>query len=261
MNATATEQRPRIAEGERIESATLHLFRDGHWEDVESDELFRGRKVIVFGLPGAFTPTCSSEHLPGYNEFAPALRSHGVDEIVCVAVNDPFVMEAWARNQEADEITLLADGNGEFTESIGMLVDKRDKSLGMRSWRYSMLVNDGTVEKLFAEPDEPGDPFRVSDAGTMLHYLDPDAKAPDQVVIFTREGCPYCAKAKEMLEQAGFTYVEFPLEDSVRNSVVRAVSGRDTVPQIFLNGELLGGADDLEERLYGASGPPETRPT
>ena len=257
----ATEQRPRIAEGERIESNAVRLFRDGRWEDGDTEKLFGGRKVIVFGLPGAFTPTCSSEHLPRYNEFAPALRAHGVEEIVCVAVNDAFVMEAWARDQEADEITLLADGNGEFTESIGMLVDKRDKGLGMRSWRYSMLVNDGKVEKLFAEADEPGDPYRVSDARTMLRYLDPDAKAPDQVAIFTREGCPHCAKAKEMLEQAGFTYVEFPLEDSVRNTVVRALSGRETVPQIFLNGELIGGADDLEERLYGASGPPETRPT
>jgi glutaredoxin-like protein len=131
----------------------------------------------------------------------------------------------------------------------------------MRSWRYSMIVSDGVVEKLFCEPDEPGDPYSVSDAGNVLRYLDPDAKAPDHVVIFTREGCPHCARAKEMLEKAGFDYVEFPLEDRIRSVVVQGVSGRDTVPQIFLNGELLGGADDLEERLYGASGPPEGRPT
>ena len=95
----------------------------------------------------------------------------------------------------------------------------------------------------------------------MLHHLDPDAKVPDEVVVFTREGCEHCARAKEMLEQAGFTYVDFPLEASVRGTVLRAVAGRETVPQIFLNGELLGGADELEQRLYGASGPPETRPT
>jgi len=257
----APERRHRIAEGERIDAGKLRVFRDGRWEDVQGEQLFKGRRVIVFGLPGAFTPTCSSEHLPRYNELAPELRAHGADEIVCVAVNDPFVLEAWARDQEADNITLIADGNGEFTESIGMLVDKRDLGFGMRSWRYSMLVNDGTVEKLFCEPDEPGDPYQVSDAETMLHYLDPDAKSPDHVAIFTREGCPHCAKAKEMLEQAGFTYVEFPLEDKIRGSVVRAIAGRDTVPQIFLNGELIGGADALEERLYGASGPPEGRPT
>lgn len=257
----APERIRRIGEGEKIRPVQVRVFRDGRWEEVDGDRLFKGRRVVVFGLPGAFTPTCSSQHLPRYNELAPQLRAHGVEDILCVSVNDPYVMEAWARDQEADNVALVADGNGEFTESIGMLVDKRDLGFGQRSWRYSMLVNDGTVEKLFCEPEEPGDPFQVSDAETMLHYLDPDAKPPDHVVIFTREGCPHCARAKEMLEQAGFTYVEFALEDNVRAAVVHAVSGRDTVPQIFLNGKLIGGADELENELQGASGPPETRPT
>lgn len=257
----APERRHRIAEGERIRAARLRIFRDGRWEEVDGDRLFAGRRVVVFGLPGAFTPTCSSQHLPRYNELAPDLRAHGVEEILCVSVNDPYVMEAWARDQEADNVTLVADGNAEFTESIGMLVDKRDVGFGMRSWRYSMLVDDGKVEKLFCEPEEPGDPFQVSDAATMLRHLDPDAKNPDHAVIFTREGCPHCARAKELLEQAGLTYVEFPLEDNIRGMVVHAVSGRETVPQIFLNGELIGGADQLEERLHGASRPPAGRPT
>jgi glutaredoxin-like protein len=257
----APEGNRRIAEGGRVTAGKLRVFREGRWEAVDGDRLFAGRRVIVFGLPGAFTPTCSSRHLPRYDELAPDLRAHGVDEILCVSVNDPYVMEAWARDQEVDNVTLVADGNAEFTASIGMLVDKRDLGFGLRSWRYSMLVNDGKVEKLFCEPDEPGDPFEVSDAETMLRHLDPDAKSPDHVVIFTREGCPHCARAREMLEQAGFTYVEFPLADNIRGIVVEAVSGRDTVPQVFLNGELIGGADDLEERLYGASGPPEGRPT
>lgn len=256
----APERRGRIAEGERIHAGKLRIFRDGRWEEADGDKVFADRRIIVFGLPGAFTPTCSSQHLPRFNELAPRLRALGVDDILCVSVNDPYVMEAWARDQEADNVTLVADGNAEFTESIGMLVDKRELGFGLRSWRYSMLVNDGTVEKLFCEPDEPGDPFQVSDAETMLKYLDPDAKAPDHVVIFTREGCPHCARARDMLEQAGLTYVEFPLEDSVRDTVVRAVAARDTVPQIFMNGELIGGADDLEGRLQGASGPPESRP-
>lgn len=251
----------RVGEGERIEAGRLRVLRDGKWDEVDGPQLFAGRRVIVFGLPGAFTPTCSSQHLPQYNELAPDLRAHGIDEIVCVSVNDPYVMDAWARNQEADRVTLLADGNAEFTESIGMLVDKRELGFGMRSWRYAMIVNDGVVEKLFCEPDEPGDPFSVSGAETVLRHLDPDAKSPDHVAIFTREGCPHCARAREMLEQAGFTYVEFPLEDNVRTMVVQAIAGRTTVPQVFLNGELIGGADDLEERLYGASGPPEGRPT
>jgi glutaredoxin-like protein len=255
------EGRPRIAEGERIRCGALRVLRDGRWEQVDGDRFFAGRRLVVFGLPGAFTPTCSSQHLPRYNELAPDLRAHGVDEIVCVSVNDPYVMEAWARDQEADNVTLVADGNGEFTASLGMLVDKRELGFGLRSWRYSMLVDDGTVAKLFCEPDQPGDPYEVSDAETMLRHLDPDAKSPDRVVIFTREGCPHCARARELLEQAAFTYIEFPLEDAIRSMVVQAVSGRDTVPQIFLNGTLIGGADDLEERLYGASGPPEGRPT
>lgn len=257
----APERSRRIAEGDRIDAGKLRVFRDGRWDEVDAARVFDGRRVVVFGLPGAFTPTCSSRHLPRYNELAPALRAHGVDEILCVSVNDPYVMEAWARDQEADQVTLVADGNGEFTAALGMLVDKREQGFGQRSWRYSMLVSDGTVEKLFCEPGEPGDPYQVSDAETMLHHLDPDAKAPDHVVIFTRDGCPHCARAKEMLEEAGFIYVEFALEDSVRGAVVHAVSGRDTVPQIFLNGKLIGGADELEEELYGASGPPETRPT
>jgi glutaredoxin-like protein len=124
-----------------------------------------------------------------------------------------------------------------------------------------MLVHDAVVEKLFCEPDEPGDPYQVSDAETMLRHLDPDAKTPDHVVVFTREGCPYCARAKELLEESGFTYVGFPLEDKLRHLVVHAVSGRTSVPQVFLNGELIGGADELEQRLYGAAGPPEGRPT
>jgi glutathione-dependent peroxiredoxin len=250
-----------IKEGDAIAAQPLHAWREGAWHDVNSEQLFGGRRVIVFGLPGAFTPVCSGQHLPRYNEFATKFFALGVDEIVCVTVNDAHVVEAWGREQACDSVTLVADGNGDFSRSIGMLVDKRDVGYGMRSWRYSMLVNDGRVEKLFVEPRKDGDPFEVSDADTMLKSLDPEAVPPDEVVIFTKEGCPHCAHAKEMLEEAGFNYVEFPLEDNVRGLVVGALTGRRTVPQVFLNGELIGGEEDLEKRLYGASGPPETRPT
>lgn len=255
-------QRAPIKEGERISSVGLNIYRDNNWQKIKTDDVFKNRKVIVFGLPGAFTPTCSSQHLPRYNEMAPTFFAQGIDEILCVSVNDPFVMEAWGRAQQCcGNISLVADGNGELSESIGMLVDKKELSFGMRSKRYSMLVNDMVVEKLFIEPDKSGDPYEVSDADTMLKAIDPQAKPPDQVVIFTRAGCPHCARAKEMLQQGGFKYVEMPLEDGVRNTVLGAVTGRSTVPQIFLNSELIGGADDLEKRLYGASGPPEGRPT
>jgi glutaredoxin-like protein len=257
----APDRRRRIADGERIDCGTVSLYRDGRWQQLNCDELFAGRRVIVFGLPGAFTPTCSSHHLPRFNELAPELKARGVEEIVCVSVNDPYVMEAWSRQQEADRVSLLADGNAEFTEAIGMLVDKRDSGFGMRSWRYAMLVDNGVVTKLFCEPEQAGDPYQVSDADTMLRHLDPEAKPPDEVVIFTRAGCPHCARAKELLEQGGFDYVEFALDDSIRGRVVRALADQTSVPQVFINGELIGGADELERSVYGPAGPPESRAT
>ena len=128
----------------------------------------RARTWCVFSLPGAYTPTCSSTHLPRYNELAPVFKQHGVDEIVCLSVNDAFVMNEWKAGQERDNITFLPDGNGDFSEGMGMLVDKRDLGFGKRSWRYSMLVRDGMIENVFIEPDKEGDPFEVSDADTML---------------------------------------------------------------------------------------------
>ncbi len=159
------------AEGRRVPDVPLRVLRPqddqgegaGQWQSMRADAFFGGRTVLLFALPGAFTPTCSSQHLPRYEELAHALRAAGVDEIACLAVNDPFVMQAWAQDEDVHEVTLLADGNCEFTEALGMAVDKRDLGFGRRSWRYSMLVRDGTIEKLFAERDEGGDPYRVSD--------------------------------------------------------------------------------------------------
>ncbi|HYP03864.1 MAG TPA: peroxiredoxin [Cyanobium sp.] len=145
------------------------------WEDLSTDEIFGGKKVVVFSLPGAFTPTCSSNHLPRYEELHDEFRAHGVDQIVCVSVNDAFVMFQWGKQVGANNVFLLPDGNGEFTRKMGMLVDKSNLGFGQRSWRYSMLVNDGRIEKIFVEPDFgdncPTDPFVVSDADTMLAYL------------------------------------------------------------------------------------------
>lgn len=145
------------------------------WEDKTTADIFGGKKVVVFSLPGAFTPTCSSNHLPRYDELYDEFKAQGVDEIVCVSVNDTFVMFKWGREQGNKNIFLLPDGNAEFTRKMGMLVDKSNLGFGMRSWRYSMLVNDGAIEKMFVEPDFgdncPTDPFEVSDADTMLAYL------------------------------------------------------------------------------------------
>src|SRR4051794_24013732 len=172
-------------EGQRVPEVTFRVRENNDWKTVTTRELFDGKTVVVFSLPGAFTPTCSSTHLPRYNELAPAFFANGVDAIVCVSVNDAFVMNEWAADQECENILLLPDGNGEFTQGMGMLVNKAELGFGQRSWRYSMLVKDGTVQKMFIEPQKPGDPFEVSDADTMLKHIAPKAKKPDQVAILT----------------------------------------------------------------------------
>ncbi len=233
-------------EGQRVPNVTFRVRENNEWKSVSTDDLFKGKTVVVFSLPGAFTPTCSSTHLPRYNELAPAFFANGVDSILCVSVNDTFVMNEWAKDQESEHITLVPDGNGEFTDGMGQLVDKSDLGFGKRSWRYSMLVRDGVVEKMFIEPNKPGDPFEVSDADTMLSYINPNAKKPDQVAIFTREGCSFCAKAKALLTELGYDYAEVPLPHTVRTKVVGALANAKTVPQIYINGQYIGGAEELE---------------
>jgi len=236
-------------EGQRVPDVTFRVRENNDWKSITSDQLFAGKTVVLFSLPGAFTPTCSSTHLPRYNELAPVFAKQGVDSILCVSVNDTFVMNEWAKDQESANITMIPDGNGEFTEGMGMLVDKADLGFGKRSWRYSMLVKDGVVEKMFIEPEEPGDPFKVSDADTMLNHIAPQAKTPDQVVVFSKVGCPFCAKAKQLLSDKGYEYIDLPLDNKVRGKVLGAVSGVMTAPQVFINGKLIGGAEQLETYL------------
>ena len=240
-------------EGHSVPDVTLRIRKGDDWAETNTDQLFANKNVIVFSLPGAFTPTCSSTHLPRYNELAPVFKKHGIDSVVCVSVNDPFVMEEWARDQESDNVQLLPDGNGAFTEGMGMLVDKSALNFGKRSWRYSMLVRNKKIEKMFIEPERDGDPFEVSDADTMLTYLDPKAQVPDQVALLSRVGCPHCARAKKLLTDAGLDFVEVPLAHTVRSKAVGAISGGKTVPQVFINGALIGGADDLEHYLKKAA--------
>jgi len=236
---------PDSREGRRVPELTFLTRTEGEWKPLSTTELFAGKKIVVFSLPGAFTPTCSSSHVPRYQELAPTLQAQGVDEIVCVSVNDAFVMEAWRQDQHADRIRFIPDGNGDFTREMGMLVDKRDLGFGPRSWRYSMLVNDGVIEKMFIEPDVPGDPFEVSDADTMLDYLAPNATRPADIVLFTKPGCSHCARAKEALRTRGLDYEEVP----ANLRLLRAVSGRATTPQVFIGGQHIGGADELAAHL------------
>ena len=234
-------------EGKKVPNVTFRVRDNNEWQNVTTDDYFKGKNVVVFSLPGAFTPTCSSSHLPRYNELAPVFFKNGIDAIYCISVNDTFVMNEWAKDQEAKFIKLIPDGNGEFSAGMGQLVDKTELGFGQRSWRYSMLVKDGVVKKMFVEPHIPGDPFEVSDADTMLNYINPQAKKPDQVAIFTREGCGFCATAKTLLTELGYTYAEIPLPHTTRSRVIGAVTGEKTVPQIFINGEHVGGLDALEQ--------------
>ena len=145
------------------------------WESKTSSEIFANKKVIVFSLPGAFTPTCSSTHVPRFDELYESFLNLGVDEIYCLSVNDAFVMNQWGRHLGIVNLKLLPDGNGEFTRKMGMLVDKNNLGFGARSWRYSMLVDNQVIEKMFVEAGFSDncetDPFETSDADTLMAWL------------------------------------------------------------------------------------------
>ena len=145
------------------------------WKDLNTSEIFDNKKVIVFSLPGAFTPTCSSTHAPGYDAKFEEFKALGVDTIICLSVNDAFVMYQWSQKLGLKNIFMLPDGNADFTRAMGMLVDKSNLGFGNRSWRYSMFVDNGEIKQIFAEPgfsdNCPVDPFEASDADTMLNYL------------------------------------------------------------------------------------------
>lgn len=158
-----------IAEGETIPAATLVRMTENGPEKVDTKEFFAGRRIALFSVPGAFTPTCSAKHLPGFIEKADAIRAKGIDEIVGTAVNDAFVMGAWGKSAGAQgKVTLLADGNGDFVKAMGLEMDGTAYGMGLRGRRFSMIVNDGRVEKLFVEA--PGE-FRVSSADYLLAEL------------------------------------------------------------------------------------------
>jgi len=166
---------PNVTFKTRVRDESVEGANPFRWEDKTTADLFVGKKVVVFSLPGAFTPTCSSNHLPRYDELYEAFREQGIDDIICISVNDAFVMFKWGKELGNQHVRLLGDGNAEFTRKMGMLVDKANLGFGMRSWRYSMLVDDCNIEKMFVEPGYAdnctSDPFEVSDADTMLAYL------------------------------------------------------------------------------------------
>ncbi len=140
-----------IQEGDKLPAATLHTMQEGRPTPVTTDDLFAGKKVVLFAVPGAFTPTCSQAHLPGYVVNADAIKAKGVDDIICLSVNDAFVMGAWGDSANAEALQMVGDGNGEFTKALGLEMDGSGFGLGTRSQRYAMIVDDGTVNKLAVE--------------------------------------------------------------------------------------------------------------
>lgn len=145
------------------------------WQDVTSDDFFKGKRVIVFSLPGAFTPTCSTYQLPDFEKLFNDFKAGGIDEIYCISVNDAFVMNAWGKSQNVQNVKLIPDGSGEFTRKMGMLVHKDNLGFGARSWRYAAIINDGVIEAWFEEPgfsdNCPDDPYGESSPQNLLKYV------------------------------------------------------------------------------------------
>jgi glutathione-dependent peroxiredoxin len=240
-------------EGQSVPPANLAEMKDGRVREISSEELFSGRRVILFALPGAFTPTCSTAHVPGYVALLNQFKAAGIDDVICLSVNDPFVMQAWQESEKAHGIHFVADPFADFTTAMGMAVDHREALLGTRSWRYSMLVEDGEIRKMFIEPERGDDPFEVSDAETMLRYLAPDRKTLGPVLVLARHGCPYCERAKKLLTERGIPFDALYLGDELTMQGVKAASGGSTVPQVFVSGKLVGGSDQLAEFLSTAA--------
>jgi glutaredoxin/glutathione-dependent peroxiredoxin len=157
-----------IQKGDRLPDVPLTIAAPDGPKPTTSGQYFAGKRVALFAVPGAFTPTCSAKHLPSYVDKAQELKGKGVDEIACISVNDPFVMAAWGKQDGSDDITMLADGNGAFSDAVGLSFDGSKFGMGKRSQRYSMLVNDGVVEQLNVE--QPGE-YRASSAEHLLDQL------------------------------------------------------------------------------------------
>ena len=166
---------PQVVFKTRVRDEAVGGDNPFRWQDLSTDEIFKDKKVVLFSLPGAFTPTCSSTHTPGYEAHMAEFKELGVNQVICLSVNDAFTMFKWGKDLGVNEVFMLPDGNGDFTRGMGMLVQKKNLGFGDRSWRYSMYVVDGVIQKMFVEDgmedNHEADPFEVSNAETMLNYL------------------------------------------------------------------------------------------
>ncbi len=205
--------------------------------DISTDKIFKGKKVVFFALPGAFTPTCTIEQLPRYEQLARLFKQNGIDEVVCLAVNDPFIMDKLGEDMHINEVRMVADGNAEFTKAMGMDINLGAAGLGIRSRRYSMYVEDGVIKKLFVEDDANPTGLSVSDADTMYKYLFPGKPAVPNIALIIQPGCPDCAKMKLMLEEAGLPYEQLRYGYEVFGSMMKAITNEITFPQVFIDGK------------------------
>ena len=166
---------PQVTFHTRVRDDSLEGPNPYRWQDMTTDDYFKGKRVVLFSLPGAFTPTCSTYQLPGFENGFGDFKAQGIDEIYCMSVNDSFVMNKWAEAQGLKNVKVIPDGSGEFTRRMGMLVRKDNLGFGLRSWRYAAIVNDGVVEAWFEEPglsdNHPEDPYGVSSPETVLNWL------------------------------------------------------------------------------------------
>lgn len=175
MEKHMTNTVPQITFKTRVRDTSVEGENPFRWQDITSNNIFKGKKIVLFALPGAFTPTCSSTHLPGFEAKYEDLKAKGVDEVYCLSVNDAFTMFQWSKSLGVKNVKMLPDGNGQFTRLMGMLVKKENLGFGDRSWRYSMIVDNGEITALFSEPGKmdncPDDPFTCSDVDTVLNHL------------------------------------------------------------------------------------------
>ena len=176
LNKQLKNNRDKMIEGKKCSSVTLKTRQIGRWVDVKIDDIFKGKKVILFSLPGAFTPVCSEKQLPSFEKNYEKLLTLGINEIYCISVNDGFVMNAWAEQQKLTKVKVLPDGNGDFTRSMGMLIEKKHVGFGLRSWRYCAIINDGVVEKWWQEnginnDGSDPDPYEETTPENCINYL------------------------------------------------------------------------------------------
>ena len=227
--------------GQSLPLVTFKIRENCQFVDKTTTDLFSGKRVVIFALPGAFTLVCSLIHLPEYDDFFELFKAEGIDDICCVAVNDGFVMEEWARQSKVNKVKMVPDVKGEFTKGLEMTVDKEE--ISERSWRYAMIVDDGVIEKMFIEPDLQS--ITVSRAKSVLNQINPNVAIPENIVLFTLEGCPHCHKAKQMLIRRELFFTEKIFNKDYTLRELKAIAGQTKVPQVFFDGKNIGGEKEL----------------